>query len=250
MKPESLLVVDIETIPDAAHHEGSGFPIRPFHQVIAIGFLEAGIGRGEHGETYRLGDLRCGGEADYDEAKLLQAFFIYFERSKPRLITYNGRTFDLPVLKYRAMLHGIRTPWLYRAGDRYSNYGYRYSSEWHYDLMDILSDFGASPAPKLDEIARLCGFPGKLGIDGSQVKSVYDAGGIEDIRSYCETDVLNTYLVYLRHRLHTANITKDVYNRSVSDVIEFLHARKDNRPHLGEFLKAWEACSRGRFLLE
>ena len=118
MKPESLLVVDIETIPDAAHHEGSGFPIRPFHQVIAISFLEAGIGRGELGETYRLGDLRCGGEADYDEAKLLQAFFIYFERSKPRLITYNGRTFDLPVLKYRAMLHGIRTPWLYRAGDR------------------------------------------------------------------------------------------------------------------------------------
>ncbi len=121
----SLMVVDIETIPDSAHHEGDDFPILPFHQVVAIGFLEANIERSGEGETYALQQLRCGGETEFSEAQLLDGFFRYFERSKPRLVTYNGRAFDLPVLKYRAMKHGVQAPWLQKGGDRFSNYSYR-----------------------------------------------------------------------------------------------------------------------------
>ena len=87
MQPQSLLVVDIETVPDKSLHEGDKFPILPFHQVVAIAFLEAEIGRSENGESYTLKELRCGGEADYSEEKLLQAFFQFFEHSKPRLVS-------------------------------------------------------------------------------------------------------------------------------------------------------------------
>ena len=107
---EDLLVVDIETIPDKDHHDGDKFPITPFHQVVAIAFLEAAIHRGHEGEEYSLVDVRCGGDASYDESTLLQGFFQHFDRLKPRLVTYNGRSFDLPVLKYRAMLHGVQAP--------------------------------------------------------------------------------------------------------------------------------------------
>ena len=183
MQPQNLLVVDIETIPDGNLHEGDKFPIAPFHQVVAIAFLEAEIHRTQGGEEYVLREIRCGGEAGFDEAKLLLGFFQFFERTKPRLVTYNGRSFDIPVLKYRAMLHGVPASWLYKAGDRYSNYSYRFNAEWHLDLMDVLSDFGASRAVKLDEVCRLCGFPGKFGIDGSQVNPLYDEGRIDEIRN-------------------------------------------------------------------
>jgi predicted PolB exonuclease-like 3'-5' exonuclease len=217
MQPQTLLVFDIETVPDKHHHEGDGFPILPFHQVVAIAFLEAEINRTGAGEEYTLKDLRCGGEADYDEAKLVQGFFQYFERTRPRLVTYNGRTFDLPVLKYRAMLHGVAAPWLYKGGERFSNYSYRYSTEWHFDLMDVLSDFGASRAVKLDEVSKLLGFPGKFGIEGSQ---------------------------------HTADLTKETYNRAISEVIAFIDGEKAARPYLGEFMEAWGQASGDRFLIE
>ena len=78
---------------------------------------------------------------DYTERQLVEGFFQYFERLKPRLVTYNGRSFDLPVLRYRAMLHGVSAPWLYQSGGRYNSYLYWYDTKWHCDLMDVLSDF-------------------------------------------------------------------------------------------------------------
>ena len=144
MQHQNLFVFDIETVPDTdavppltgfddpdvearraeleRYHleitEGrNAFPRQPFHRAVAISFLEAEIERSGGGEAYYLKELRSGGEADYDEARLLQGFFQYFERLKPRLVSFNGRGFDLPVLKYRAMAHGIAAPWLYDAGD-------------------------------------------------------------------------------------------------------------------------------------
>ena len=249
MQHNHLMVVDIETIPDVNFHEGDKFPKIPYHQVVAIAFLEAEIERADGTETYNLIEIRCGGEVDSSEEQLLGGFFQYFERSKPRLVTHNGRGFDIPVLKYRAMLHGIRAPWLHKGGDRYGNYRYRYSSEWHCDLMDVLADYGASKSIKLDEVSKLFGFPGKFGIDGSQIKGMHEAGQLKEIRDYCETDVLNTYLVYLRYALHCADLTKEGYNKPVSDVIAFIDAEKDARPHFGEFIEAWGQSCDNRFLL-
>jgi len=277
MQHQNLFVFDIETIPDTEavanltgfdvsdtqerrdeleryHLEITGgknaFPRQPFHKVVAISFLEAEIQRGGiGGENYHLRELRSGGEAGFDEKQLLQGFFSYFERLKPRLVSYNGRGFDLPVLKYRAMVHGIQAPWLYEGGDKWNSYQSRYSADWHCDLLEVLSDFGASARGKLNEVCSVLGFPGKFGVDGSDVAAMFDAGRIAEIRDYCETDVLNTYLVYLRLMQHRGTISTESYNQAVADIVALIEAEGAARPHLAEFLEAWGTASNNSFML-
>lgn len=277
MQHQNLFVFDIETVPDTDaafnltgetspdtevrrqaiedYHLGvtdgkNSFPRQPFHKVVAISFLEAEIERDAGQEGYVLKDLRSGGEAGFDEKQLLQGFFTYVERIRPRLVSFNGRSFDLPVLKYRAMVHGISAPWLHKSGDKWNSYNYRYASDWHCDLLDVLSDFGASARVKLNEVCAAFGIAGKFGVDGSKVAEMMDAGQIDEIRHYCETDVLNTYLVYLRYQLHTGTLSKTSYNAAVADVISFIDAEKESRPYLNDFMDAWGEASGNSFLLD
>lgn len=277
MLHQNLFVFDIETVPDsdvapnltgetsadvAVRREAieeyhlkvtdgrNSFPRQPFHKVVAISFLEAEIERDSGQEAYILKDLRTGGEAGFDEKQLLQGFFTYLERLKPRLVSFNGRTFDLPVLKYRAMVHGISAPWLHKSGDKWNSYGYRYATDWHCDLLDVLSDYGASARVKLNEVCAAFGFAGKFGVDGSMVATMVDNGEIDAVRHYCETDVLNTYLVYLRWQLHAGTLTKSGYNAAVADVISFIDAEKEKRPYLSDFVTAWGEASNEKFLLD
>jgi 3'-5' exonuclease len=279
MQHQNLFVFDIETIPDTDsvpnltgfddpdiearreeleryHLDITGgknpFPRQPFHKVVAISFLEAEIERSggvSSGESYHLRELRSGGEAGFDEKQLLQGFFSYFERLKPRLVSYNGRGFDLPVLKYRAMVHGIQAPWLYDAGDKWNSYQSRYSADWHCDLLEVLSDFGASARGKLNEVCSVLGFPGKFGVDGSKVAPMFDEGRVGEIRDYCETDVLNTYLVYLRVMHHRGTLSSDNYNHAIADVVALIEGEGEGRPHLKEFMEAWGVSSGNTFTL-
>lgn len=276
MTHQNLFVFDIETVPDTdavpnltgftepsvdarraeieRYHlditDGKNpFPRQPFHKVVAISFLEAEIVREGAGEAYLLRELRSGGEASYDEKRLLQGFFQYFERLKPRLVSFNGRTFDLPVLKYRAMVHGIQAPWLHQGGDKWNSYSARYALDWHCDLLDALRDFGASAAVKLNEVCSVLGLPGKFGVDGAQVAPMFDAGQVQEIRDYCETDVLNTYLVYLRWQHHRGILSTEAHDRAVADVVSLIEHEREARPHLGDFMTAWGEASGDRFLL-
>ncbi len=276
MQHQNLFVFDIETVPDTDavvnltgfedpdiaarraeleryHLDLTGgknaFPRQPFHKVVAISFLEADLERDGQGETYLLKELRSGGEAGFDEKQLLQGFFGYFERLKPRLVSYNGRGFDLPVLKYRAMKHGIGAPWLYQGGDKWNSYVSRYSADWHCDLLEVLSDYGGSARVKLDEVCAVMGFPGKFGVDGSKVAGLYDDGKIQEIRDYCETDVLNTYLVYLRLMHHKGTVSSEAYNRAIADIVALIEAEGEARPHLSRFMEAWGEASGNVFTL-
>ncbi len=276
MQHQNLFVFDIETVPDTDavpnltgfddpdivarraeleryHLEITGgknaFPRQPFHKVVAISFLEADLEHDGGGEVYLLKELRTGGEAGFTEKQLLQGFFTYFERHKPRLVSYNGRGFDLPVLKYRAMKHGISAPWLYQAGDKWNSYNSRYSADWHCDLLEVLSEYGGSAKVKLNEVCSVMGFPGKFGVDGSQVSTLYDDGKIQEIRDYCETDVLNTYLVYLRLMHHKGTISTEAYNRGIADIVALIETEGEARPHLREFMEAWGASSGNTFTL-
>jgi len=227
----------------------NAFPRQPFHKVVAISFLEAEVEHTDDGEQYYLKELRTGGEVGFNEKQLLQGFFSYFERLKPRLVSFNGRGFDLPVLKYRAMAHGISAPWLHQGGDKWNSYSSRYSADWHCDLLDVMSDFGASARCKLNEVCSVLGLPGKFGVDGGKVSEMIDNGQIEAVRDYCETDVLNTYLVYLRHMHHRGAFSTESHNRAVADVITLIEQEGDTRPHLKQFMEAWgEACN-NQFLL-
>lgn len=277
MQHQTLFVFDIETIPDTKavrnltgsdevdiiklrqeleqYHlditDGkNAFPRQPFHKVVAISFLEAEIHRDESGmERYELKELRSGGKENASEKELLEGFFKYLERNRARLVSFNGRTFDLPVLRYRAMVHGLQAKWLYSSGDKWNSYMSRYSLDWHCDLLDALSDFGASARIKLNEVCSVLGFPGKFGVDGAKVTDMFDEGRIKEIRDYCETDVLNTYLVYLRHMHHRGEISTANYNDSVGSVLSMIDNEKEKRPHLGEFFDAWHDASNGKFTL-
>lgn len=271
-----LLVFDIETVPDTDavynltgetfstdderrealenYHLGvtdgkNGFPRQMFHKVVAISVLSAEIEYLDDGtESYSLKHL--GSNHKDVEKDVVAGFFKYITQLKPRLISYNGRGFDLPVLKYRAMAHGIAAPWFYRAGNKWESYQSRYSADWHCDLLEVLSDFGASSRAKLNEVCAVMGLPGKFGVDGSQVQSMYSSGQLQAIRDYCETDVLNTYLVYLRTMQHQGRISTPSYNRAVAEVIHYIESHGEEKPSLLEFMAAWADASGSNFMLD
>ena len=253
-----VLVFDIETVPDvaglrrlnrwddgvpdvevasraiAAREEATGRRFLPLHlqRVVAI----ACVFRDDEGLR-----VRSLGALDDPEPRLIQDFFKTVERYTPQLVSWNGGGFDLPVLHYRGMVHGIAAPRYWDLGEddrdfRFNNYIGRYHTR-HLDLMDVLAMYQARAAAPLDDLAKLCGFPGKLGMDGSQVWQAYLDGGLDDIRNYCETDVMNTWLVYCRFQLMRGTLTRTAFDAEVAlarDVLE-----QSTASHWREYLAAW-----------
>ncbi|HTN50498.1 MAG TPA: 3'-5' exonuclease [Burkholderiaceae bacterium] len=256
-----ILVFDIETVPDVAglrrlrpawgalpdieiaqrafderrERTGSDFLPLHLHRVVAISCAF----RDDQG--FRVRSI---GNADDDEGRLIQSFFATVERHSPQLVSWNGGGFDLPVLHYRGLMHGVQAGRYWELGDedrdfRYNNYINRYHLR-HLDLMDVLAMYQPRASVPLDDLARLCGFAGKLGMDGSKVWEAFQAGGIEQIRHYCETDVVNTYLVYTRFQRMRAIFDAagcEAEERLVRDTLVAL-----DQPHWREYLAAWGPC--------
>ena len=272
----SLLVFDIETVPDVdvcrnlfsdfddtielskkrealtSYHleitDGKNpFLRQPFHKIIAISFLKADIKKIGEYESFHLQEIRSGGKEDSSEKDLLKGFFQYVSSLRPRFVSFNGRTFDFPVLKYRAMIHGVQAGSLYKIGDKWNNYFQRYSVDWHCDLLDYLSDFGTSARVKMNEVCSVLNFPGKFGIDGSKVAELYDSNKISAIRDYCETDVINTYLVYLRVMHYQDRMTTLSYNDSINDLLSYLDSSE--KEHFKQFKVEWNKACCGNFYL-
>ncbi|NNM59645.1 MAG: 3'-5' exonuclease [Legionellales bacterium] len=182
------------------------------------------------------------GENTASESELIQRFFDGIDKLNPTLVSWNGTGFDLPVLHYRALLHGIQAPRYFETGDddqafRFNNYLNRYHNR-HMDLMDILSAYQGRASASLDNITKMLGFPGKMGKSGAHVWQQYCTGEIDDIRHYCETDVLNTYLVFLRFQLIRGKLTPVEYEAELTLLKHYL--TEENKPHLAEFLQTWE----------
>ncbi len=254
----NVLVFDIETIPDVdggrrlyeleglsdedvakvmAHkrREQTGDSEFLRHHLQRIVAISAVL---RHGDTLKVWSL---GEPQSSERELIQRFFDGIDKFSPTLVSWNGCNFDLPVLHYRALLHGVSAPRYWDTGDgdkefRWNNYLSRYHAR-HTDLMDVLAGYAPRATAPLHEIAVLLGLPGKLGMDGSAVWGEYLAGNIVDIRNYCETDVLNTYLVYLRWELLRGNLDAQDYAHEQQRVRELLAG--DDKPHFRAFLDAW-----------
>ena len=192
----------------------------------------------------RTGDaLRCWsiGDEDADEAELIQKFFNGVDKYKPTLVSWNGGGFDLPVLNYRGLINGSRAQAYWDNGHfdreaKWNNYLKRYEFK-HTDLMDVLALYTGRQNAPLNEIALLLGLPGKLGMDGSKVFDAYRAGKLAEIRAYCETDVMNTWLVYLRFQFMRGHLSEDDYEQEILLAREFLEASA--APHWAEFAAAW-----------
>ena len=252
------LVFDIETIPDIAGlralHEldtqvsdtevaemafqlrrqktGSDFLPHHLHRVAAISCVL------REGDNFKVWSL---GEPDEDEASIIKRFFDGIEKYTPQLVSWNGGGFDLPVLHYRGLIHGVQCPRYWDMGEddkdfKWTNYTSRYHSR-HLDLMDLLALYTGRANAPLDELAKLIGFPGKLGMDGSKVWDAYQQGKLNEIRNYCETDVVNTYLVFARFQLMRGIFTHARYKRECELVRSTL--AKSAEPHWEEYLAAW-----------
>jgi predicted PolB exonuclease-like 3'-5' exonuclease len=181
------------------------------------------------------------GEPERDERLTLEKFFYGIDKFVPQLVSWNGRGFDLPVLVNRALQHGVSAACFWDTGRdnqdfRYSNYINRFH-ERHIDLMDVLSLYGGRGSP-LDDVARLSGFPGKLGIGGAAVWESYRRGELAAIRGYCEADCVNTYLLFLRFQLMRCVFDVARYAEECSLLRAALERRSE--PHWREFLSLWK----------
>lgn len=247
MPHERLLCLDIETVPDGdllPPDWGTKFPRPAWHKVVAISFVEAIIERIDGLERYHIDCLRTGGEADWDEARLLRSFWRHFAGRGTRVVTWNGRGFDLPVLRLRAMLHGLPAEGWYGSGTRYENYTQRFAVDWHCDLMEQLSDHGACTRMSLDDMAKAMGLPGKIGGHGSEVAAMVARGEIDRVRAYCEGDVANLFGLYVRWARLAGKCDAEGHDASVRTMVGCLESERSRRPHLGEFLDRWRASDR------
>ncbi len=258
---EPILVFDIETVPDVEggrrllgldeHSDADvwtamktqrladkGHDFMPPHlqRVVAISVaMRHGQGSNESFKVWSIGD------EDATEGELIQRFFDGVEKYRPVLVSWNGGGFDLPVLHYRGLLHGCVAPRYWDTGtldreSKWDNYIARYQFR-HTDLMDVLALYNGRNNAPLNEIAVLLGFPGKLGMDGSKVFDAYISGQLPAIRAYCETDVLNTYLVYLRFQLMRGRLDHATHMQEEERVRGFLEA--SSAAHWSEFSDAW-----------
>jgi predicted PolB exonuclease-like 3'-5' exonuclease len=254
-----ILAFDIETVPDCAglrrihgiaesvsddevaeqaferrraQTGGSDFLQVHLHRVLVISCVL------RDAEQIRIWSI---GAPVEDERAAIQRFYDGIERYVPQLVSWNGGGFDLPVLNYRALANGVSAPRFWEWGDedrdfRYNNYVNRYHTR-HLDLMDVLAMYQPRNNAPLDEVARLAGFPGKIGMEGGAVWRQYRAGAIQQIRDYCEADCANTYLLYLRFLLLRGVFTPERYRAECAVLRGFLEKQKGE--HWREFLARW-----------
>jgi predicted PolB exonuclease-like 3'-5' exonuclease len=259
---QPVLVFDIETIPDVdglrrlhaldaalsddevaelafqQRRAATGNDFLPLHlqRVVVISCaLRAG-------KDFRVWSLA---EPEQGEGEIIQRFFDGVEKFTPQVVSWNGGGFDLPVLHYRGLVHGVVAPRYWDLGDgdypdsrefKWNNYISRYHTR-HLDLMDLLAMYQPRASAPLDQLAKLIGFPGKLGMDGGKVWEAWRAGRIAEIRDYCETDAVNTYLVSVRFRLMRGELARAEYEHELSFVRAELE--RVGKPHWREFLAAW-----------
>ena len=252
-----VLVFDIETVPDVEglrrlhgldakipdgqvadmafqlrrQATGSDFLPLHLHRVIVISCALK-----EREDSFKVWSL-----AGESEGELIQRFFEGIEKYTPQIVSWNGGGFDLPVMHYRGLIHGVKAARYWEQGDddrefKWNNYLSRYHSR-HLDLMDLLALYQGRANAPLSDLAQLMGLPGKLGMEGSEVWGAYQAGRLAEIRNYCETDVVNTYLIYLRFQMMRGALTESQHRAGCEQVRSVLG--KSPEPHWKEFLANW-----------
>jgi len=242
--PNHILVWDLETIPDlrgfaaANGHDGKSddeiraamgddFPKHIYHSIICIGALIAH----QDNDQWTGDALGAPHVGERSERELILSFVSRIAELSPQLVTFNGSSFDLPVLRYRAMMHKVPA-----IGLSARPYFHRYTED-AIDLCDVLSSFSPKGKASLHEVCRVMGLPGKPdGMRGEDVERYYREGRIREIADYCESDVVNTYQLWLRHELFRGKLMESAFQASETTLAEFIKARGNTKPHLAELV--------------
>jgi len=251
-----ICVFDIETIPDAElirktlhvsgddievsavamdeqeQSSGSSFLPLPYHKIVAISAVIAD----DFGVFKKVSSID-----GKDEKAMVQNFLSFLDKHNPKLISFNGRSFDVPLLMIRAMKYNLTCSAYFEVENRdlgknkWDNYRYRFSDRFHVDLMDHISEFGATRGLKLDVLCSMIGAPGKYDVHGDQVFELYYENEIEKIKEYCESDVLNTYWLFLQYELLKGNVTLEDFKRALATMSANL---KDEKSYTQIFKEA------------
>ncbi len=251
-----ICVFDCETVPDAKliretmhlsgddievsaialseqeESTGSSFLPLPYHKIVAISAVIAD----DFGVFKKVSSIE--GES---EEEMLKNFLSFLDKHNPRLISFNGRTFDIPMMMIRAMKYNLTCNAYFEVENRelnknkWDNYRSRYSDRFHLDLMDVISEFGATRGLKLDVLCSLIGAPGKYDVSGDMVFELFYEGEIEKIKEYCESDVLNTYWLFLKYELLRGNILLEDFKNNLAIMKDKLEEEKS---YTKPFIKA------------
>ena len=255
-----VLAFDIETVPDVAGiRRLHGLPgDLPDAEVAEVAFQKRRVQSGSDflpPQLQRVVVISCVlrdadgirvfslGEPESTEREAIQRFQDGLEKYVPQLVSWNGGGFDLPVLNYRGLIHGVAAAKFWDQGEddrdfKWNNYVSRYHGR-HTDLMDVLAMYQPRNNAPLDDVAQLAGLPGKIGIGGAKVWEAYLAGKVADIRSYCEADTANTYLLWLRFQLLRGALTEAQHGKECAVLRGALEKLK--APHWKEFLSLWKS---------
>jgi predicted PolB exonuclease-like 3'-5' exonuclease len=241
----NVIVWDIETVPDlkgfaaANGHAGKPddeiraamgdkFPKHIYHSIVCIGAL---VAHRENGGPWTVDALGAPHVYERPEKALIASFVDRIADLSPQLVTFNGSSFDLPVLRYRAMVHGVTAP-----GLALRPYFHRYTED-AVDLCDVLSSFSPQGKATLHEMCRVMGLPGKPdGMSGGEVEKYYREGRLPEIANYCETDVVNTYRVWLRYELFRGRLSEADFQASETGLIEYIRTHGNTKPHLADLV--------------
>lgn len=268
--PNTLVVMDFETVPDehqlphlfpdfdpekqtvdeflkAKYPNGDNFFVpASMQKIVTVATLICDIQSAQGVEAY---NARCLKSSDEHEQVVLSKLVSWMEKNPPRLVTFNGRAFELPVLRYRCMHHMVPCRFLYVTGDKWDNYDSRYNHSWHCDIMDALCTYGASKSPKLREAAAAVKLPGKIFGNGKDVYKQVRAGQLQEVRDYCEMDVVETFVLYLKWQHLKGVVTNDGYWSSIWSLLKLLKGHGKETSRL--FLDEWQRLDYGiQFYLE
>lgn len=255
-KKNYICVFDCESVPDttlirrlygfegddesvskmalAAQKDESGneFLSLPFHRIISI----CAVICDEFGAFIKVNKIEGNSERE-----MIGNFFAFINKYEPRLVSFNGKGFDMPVLVLRALKYNIRAnAYLDTISDKWNNYKTRYNEQRHCDLFESL---GAWRGVRLDTVCAMAGLPGKYDTHGDEVMSLFYADKLDKIHEYCESDTLNTYMLFLKYELIKGNLSEEDYLSYLSLMSEYIKAHKSERGYVQIFSNACESES-------
>lgn len=205
---------------------GSAFLPVNFHKIVAISVVFAD----EYGKFIRVAQIPG------DEKKMIENFFKIIDKNM-RLISFNGRGFDMPMMMIRAMRYNLSCGKFYNTANKWENYRSRYDGKFHLDLMDHISEYRSVSGLNLNSLCVSLNLPGKFDTHGDEVLELFYNGELEKIEHYCQSDVLNTYLLFLKYEILKGNLNLQDYANSLFETKEYLNSKKQGINYTPVFTK-------------
>lgn len=217
-----------------AKHDSDFIPYT-FQQPIAVAVAKIS-------SDFRLIDVVALDEPQYRPHVLTEHFWRGWEKyGRPTLVSFNGRTFDVPLLELSAFRFGLAIPtWFALQAKSFEQPRNRFNLDAHIDLQELLTNFGSTRfTGGLNLASNLLGKPGKMDVQGDMVQDMFNAGRLQEINDYCRCDVLDTYFVFLRSRVVLGQLSLDEEQGIVGETKTWLTKRAKDNAAFSAYLERW-----------